>query len=269
MGKLKEVKIEPTREWGYFCGLVVGDGTVRHEKRHYDTVVRSTKPEVVDVFAESARRLNLKPIVYQAGPYRRKLANGKVRMDVNHIAVVQSKVVSGLLKRCKLGDYHFVVPNFARESRETICGFLQGFFDAEGGIERSWGTTYSKGRPYKRTWYYIKASSKHKGNLLQIAELLRLVGVESRIRLRRSTNSWELYIYDNLSKLRFTRLVGFRLQRKKGKLIELLRNIKRFDLKPTGTRVHVPRALISALIARVLNHKGGATFNEENVARGL
>ncbi|HUC79068.1 MAG TPA: hypothetical protein VMQ58_02395, partial [Candidatus Saccharimonadales bacterium] len=55
-----KVEISPTREWGYFIGVVLGDGCVTNgTKGNYKIIVSSSRPEIVDLFYESANKLGL------------------------------------------------------------------------------------------------------------------------------------------------------------------------------------------------------------------
>ena len=203
--KPREIVIEPTKEWGYFCGLVIGDGWVVKNKKsnNYTIGVESTRRELIELFCLSAKRLGLNPHETKPRMHRRKFPNGEVREDVTYRAYIYSKAVYDVLKPCKLNDYRFKVPAFIYKSDEAVAGFLQGFFDAEGSIQM--------GNPVPA----ITAGSKHIENLLQIKYLLQRLGIASYVSVR---NKPTLSIWGYESKLAFYKKVGFRLSRKAEKL---------------------------------------------------
>ena len=199
MSRLKPVNIEPTKEWGSFVGLVLGDGSVfiyEHKKRHakdYITSTGSTKPELVRLFAKLARKLGLHVCSVRGKMYT---------------ARVYSKALYEKLKPYKLEDYHFIVPNFVFQNDEVLAGFLRGFFDAEGNV-------YSD---------RIHASSKHKENLEQIQRALLKLGIRSYL-VRHKENCYGIVIKDHGSIRTFASLVGFGLRRKEARLQKLLPNL--------------------------------------------
>jgi len=204
--KPKEIQITPTKEWGYFCGLVIGDGWVQKTKsRNYNILIGSIKRELIEIFCDSAKRLGLNPHKIKPRIRRRRFPNGEIREDLEYRAYVSCKAVYDVLKPCKLDDYHFKIPAFVYKSEQAIAGFLQGFFDAEGGIQ--------PGNPVPT----IMATSKHRENLLQIKHLLERLGIASRIG---GKDKPALFILGYESKIRFSRKVGFRLSRKAEKLLK-------------------------------------------------
>lgn len=205
----RKIEIKPTREWGYFFGLVIGDGSlVKTKSKNYVIHMRSTKMEIIKLFCQSAHRLGLNCL----GPYiqkrTRRFPNGQVRTDVMYTVMVNSKVLYEALKQCKLEDYHFRVPDFVLRTREAIAGFLQGFFDAEGYVDDKGATPQ------------IRAGSKHRSNLIQIKDLLDRLGIHSII--SKCGRIWEIRIYRNDAKLKFYEKIGFRLKRKQDALVRIL-----------------------------------------------
>lgn len=221
----KQVNIYSSWEWGYFCGLVIGDRYIvkNRRSRNYDICVKSTKLELINAFRRSADELGLNPNSFRAFEVTRKLPNGRVCTSIHYFIKVGSKTIYELLRPCKLQDYRFKVPEFIKQSEEAICGFLCGYFDAEGSAVVCSTCPVST----------IQATSKHKENLLQIAELLKFLEIKSRI--TKSTNScWMLQIRDNASKIKFAELAGFRLERKRKSLARVLASIKRINFMLNG-----------------------------------
>ena len=201
---LKLVLIKPTWDWGYFCGLVIGDGTLYRTRNNYSIQVGSTKTELVKAFRVCAKKLKLNPSRIYAWERRRKLPNGEIRNDVMYFCVMRSKIVYNLLRPCKLKDYRFKIPEFVFENVKALAGFLRGWFDAEGGIGD-----------------YVRASSKHGSNIEQIRKALERLGIRSTFGWYPATG-FVVRICDCASIKLFAQLVGFGLARKRRKLSKLV-----------------------------------------------
>jgi len=203
----REILIEPTKDWGYFCGLVLGDGTVYEAKtKNYRIAIESTKKELVESFREVAKAIGLNPTNIHTRNKTRVFPNGSKREDIQYSSCVSCKQVYKLLRSCKLPNYKFVIPKFVFENDEALSGFLQGFFDAEGGVLND----------KKRNHTRIYAYSKHSSNLEQIKEALHKIGIHSTI--YQQDHEAGVYIISHLDRMQFAKKVGFRLESKRAKL---------------------------------------------------
>jgi DNA-binding transcriptional regulator YiaG len=160
-GQSYKISLESTKELGYFCGLVIGDGFLWLNKNshNYQICIESTKEKIVQVFCEIAKKLGLNPLGIYTREKTRKFPNGKIRTDINYAAIVNSKILFNALRPCKQENYHWTIPKFLT-TKESLFGFLGGIFDAEGSC----------------TSTSIMIASKHNENLIQIKNLLRELG---------------------------------------------------------------------------------------------
>lgn len=206
-----KVNILPTREWGYFIGVTLGDGCVtRGSAGNYKIIAASSRPEIVDLFYESAKRLGLHCLY----GIRKSKAKGYSKVDgIRYDATVLSMDLYYQLRPCKQDDFTFYVPQIIYSNNEMISGFLQGFFDAEGGVYKS--STSKNG-------YNISCWSKHIENLMQVKTLLKMLGIESYLhrddRKSRNTVSSRLTLSDYGNRMLFKEFVGFRIKRKQDRL---------------------------------------------------
>lgn len=195
---IKVVSLRPTKEWGYFCGVVLGDGHVDNYIKSYRTMVGSTKPDIVDIFIESANRLNLKPIKYITKPHYIKAPNGLSKWGRYYWGIIYSKNLYNALKPYKQKDYHWEIPKFLT-TEESQLGFIGGLFDAEGCVG-------------ERT---LNISSKHKENLEPVKNLLLKFGFKfGKISLTKDKNYYKLNISGLNIKL-FYDLIELRLKKEK------------------------------------------------------
>ena len=158
---IKKIDLTPTKELGYFCGLVIGDGSLYHSKRtrNYNISLESTKKEIVEVFCKVAKKLGLNPLGIYTRKKTRKFPNGSIRTDLMKLAMVSSKVLYDALRPYKQKDYHWDIPKFLT-TKESLFGFLGGIFDAEGS----------------RSTTGLSIDSKHKENLAKLKDLLQELG---------------------------------------------------------------------------------------------
>jgi len=126
------------------------------------------------------------------------------------IAIVNSKMLYEALRPYKQKDFHWEIPKFLT-TQESITGFLQGLYDAEGFIERH----------NKKYFHSIGLCSKHKSNLLQIQQILSNFGFDTKMYQHFSNSAWYLHIFSKEQALKFQNLVGFQLPRKKN-LLEVI-----------------------------------------------
>ena len=204
-----KVNIGHSQEWGYIIGLVLGDGCVRQKSNgNYEVVVASSRPEIVDLFYESVLRLGLH-CIYGIRPV--KAAGFSKSVGICYDATVSSKKLYLYLRPYKYDDFHFTIPDIVYRYKEMACGFLQGFFDAEGGVYLVKNSLVNRGN--------IQCWSKHLDNLIQVKRLLAVLGIESYVHEEKKKSiSTRLSISDFANRILFRELVGFRIKRKQERL---------------------------------------------------
>jgi len=208
----KRIELKPTFWMGYFCGLVLGDGSLASAKtRNYQIAVESTKKELRRQFIKAVRKISPAVAVFQRqGRVSRSFPNGVRREDMHYSAVINSKKLYQVLRPFKKEDSIWEIPTFLT-SRASLRGFLRGIFDAEGCVVLN----SSRGR-----WYpFLVLSSKHQSNLNPIAWLLLRFGIFSHTR-RTWAGRFELKISDRDSLKRFAKFINFGLDRKRKKMNE-------------------------------------------------
>lgn len=169
MANVVLVSLEPTRQLGYFCGLVLGDGTIYIKNGRHTITVKSSKMRILREFEAYAVKFGLKPYWYSSVETRR-FPNGEVRTDRMWTVRVSSKILCEALAPYKLKDYRFKIPHFLNNS-QSLWGFIEGFFDAEGNVHYDGRLRNFVGA--------VCMGSKHKENLKQIQEALSKFGIES------------------------------------------------------------------------------------------
>lgn len=130
MGQVLDVSLEPTRELGYFCGLVMGDGYTRKNGTNYNVEIESTKKDIINTFCESAERLGMNPFKTEREKTR-TFPNGETRTDVMYRATACSKIFYDAFSPYDNGSSNWRVPRFL-STKESLWGFVGGLTDAEG-----------------------------------------------------------------------------------------------------------------------------------------
>lgn len=211
-GSFKNISLRPTEDLGYFCGLVLGDGSlyVRKKRRYYVIRLETTDSSLLACFVKVARKLGLNPRI---GRRRRKRVIWGKFYDQTFLHVrANSKVIYEFLRRCKLPDYHWQYPQKC-DTHEFARGFLRGMFDADGSVD------FCNGAPR------VSLVSKHRENLNQIQSLLSSLGIYSSM-IANHPNASTLRIIRRSGILTFYREVGFGLERKQMKLEKGIENKK-------------------------------------------
>ena len=215
-GKLYDIRVGHTNDWGYLIGLVLGDGCIVKTKGgNYKVVVDSTKPEIVDKFYECAKSLNMN-CHYGIAEYIIKKSslesiNKRIgEKEIRYRAEICSKRLYMWLRPYKYEDYHFTVPTiiYNDNRNDMLTGFVSGFYDAEGGIYR--GSSENS--------FSIECYSKHKSNLEQIQKCLSIIGINSYISVRNDRHACRLIIAAYKDRIRFMEMIRFRIDRKQNLL---------------------------------------------------
>lgn len=191
-----KIKIKPTTDWGYLIGLVLGDGWLNARNGSYRVGVSSTRSEIVQQYYNVCEELGIHSSYYSIGSF--------------YCSEVCAKALYEYLRPCKYEDFHFMIPSMVYKSRRMACGFLQGFFDADGGVYKTNGGN---------TAVSIQCWSKHIENLCQVRDLLNIVGIKSYLhKEKKKLISARLCISDYENRCLFRSLVGFKIERKQKRL---------------------------------------------------
>lgn len=207
--QIKNISLRPTRELGYLCGLILGDGSIykREKTRNYLIFLGTTKEEFAGIIIDAMRRVGLNPGLYKIMQTRR-FPNGEIRTGLMYHIFANSKVIYEALSPYKKPRDLWEVPKFLTTD-ESIVGFLQGIYDAEGGA-------VNQIDPHS---YSVALYSKHKFSLEQIDYLLRRFCI-TPTNIYRCGGGWRLVIARKPDRKNFADLIGFRLAHKRKKLLE-------------------------------------------------
>lgn len=200
--------LTPDSDLGWLVGVILGDGYIwRMQSGGY--VIGLDTPEVyyADLFGSTmAKRF---PGLWVKRYFRRRnrLMNGREFVEEVYTIRAVSRFLYDFLRPHKKQDFHWTIPSSIRTSRACTRGFLQGIFDAEGGVQKSGPS--------------ICLTSKHRSNLSPVRGLLQEFGIESR--LYRDYNCTRLFISRRKVMVFFGIEIGFRLPWKQHLLIDVTR----------------------------------------------
>jgi len=207
--KPKKINYESPEQLGYFCGLVLGDGCLQLTGKAPNKSKRigfySTDPDLIQLFSEAGK--TILPEGHLGGTWRRKSSGFRVTKPLRQVWVY-SRELYDLLKPWRQPHTGWQIPSFLT-SPESIKGFLQGIFDTDGGI------TYGK------VAKAVKLTCKSEASLNQVAEVLHHYGIRSYV--NKNGNSFNLTIKGCAAINKFASCIGFRLPRKKDKLLSLVK----------------------------------------------
>lgn len=204
---LKQVSLEPTRELGYFCGLVIGDGWLAKQKsRNYRLCFRTPDLELVDIIRNLAITFKLTLHQYEYS-HRRSFPNGTTYEGSYQELIMDSKILHDALRPFKMKDHQWRIPTFLT-TLESKIGFVEGFFDAEGAV------LFMNDRVNCSLVFVSKCES----GLEQIQRFLLSMGIHSILRKNQRINT--LSIHDKRSVDLFRNVFKFRLPRKRKKLAQ-------------------------------------------------
>ena len=161
----RKYDLTPDSDLGWLVGVILGDGYIwRMQSGGY--VIGLDTPEVyyANLFGTTlAKRF---PGLWAKRYFRRRnrLLNGKEFVEEIYTVRAVSKFLYDFLRPHKQRDFHWTIPSSIRKSRACTRGFLQGIYDAEGGVQ-----------PTRKR---ICLTSKHRRNLSPVRELLQEFGIE-------------------------------------------------------------------------------------------
>ena len=221
-------KITLDRDLAYLLGVLIGDGNVEKGASFPAFVITCEEKEIQEEIQRIARKhFGRTPKVSKCGAKAAKLrfsrTIGKVALDFG-------------IKPVNAGNK--TVPKAILESpRESIVGFLQGLFDADG---------------YVRKDGLIDFGSRSEKLIFQLQILLANFGIISHLKIK-NVNDENFYrlVIGGSDAVKFHKLIGFRLSRKKerGENLQFKkRGWSKSDLVPFAN------SLISALFKKSQPH---------------
>lgn len=206
--ELREKKLRrPTKDFSnlspekaYVMGVLCGDGHIRPKTIRFEI---RTDEEFAKEFSDCLKKVYGLYFPYKY--YERR--NSFVLYASCEI------VCNDLLRYGSYGTFDWRVPKEVKESKDEkiISSFLRGIFDSEGSTNKS----------------SITMASVNKNGIEDIRELLKKIGIESKIGIcnRRYSILW---IFRKQRFKIFREKVGFTIKRKKDKLNEILKNDKSY-----------------------------------------
>jgi intein-encoded DNA endonuclease-like protein len=203
----KKYDLSPDADLGWLVGIILGDGYIwRMQSGGY--VIGLDTPEAFYAGLFASTMVKRFPGLWVRQYFRRRnrlFRSGKFVEEVYTVRAV-SRFLYDFLRPHKQPDFHWTIPLSIRESQACIRGFLQGIYDAEGGVQTS--------------GQRICLTSKHSQNLSPVGDLLQEIEIESR--LYRDYNCSRLFIWRKKSMRLFRDEIGFRLPRKQQRLVGVI-----------------------------------------------
>ncbi len=217
------------KEEGYLLGLLVGDGTLKHDKAVLSVWVTPGAPEgkgadsgpsgIMDTALVFARNLphrkDFKGWLKVEGRSEYRLALGRIKEIALHLRLRPGhKFITSELEKC---------------SSDFYKGFLQGLFDSDGSVQGS-----------QKKGVSVRLAQSHLENLQAVQRMLLRLGIVSTIyKYRRSERSAVLtngcgghaihptkaqheLVISNDNLRRFSEIIGFNEKKKKARLERLL-----------------------------------------------
>lgn len=204
------------KEKAYILGALCGDGCLYIKKHYYRIEFINCSERLAKIFERCIKKVyNLKCRRYilitegKKPSIRVRCNNKKAALDINSYG--------------KFGKYDWRIPKVISCGNKIIkSAFLKGFYDSEGTVN-------------KTSNYICLYSCNHKG-IMDIASLLRSLGIYSSIRKRTkfSKNSYailpqyKLYITYLDGMRKFANFINFSVEIKRNKLLKIInRKLKR------------------------------------------
>lgn len=198
----KPFDFSPTRNLGYLCGLVMGDGWLSQRAVHLSTRSR----EFREIVADTIKSVGLHPTRFER--VRDVRVGGKLYSNKTFYCVLAtSKNLFEALHPCKQKGIWEIPPFLA--TNESLLGFLQGIYDSDGSVNSS-GYQHS-----------VTLTSGRRENLLKVSGLLHKFGIHPT-NIYKHRTSFDLVIGRKRDVFIFAQLIGFKLSWKKEKLKEAL-----------------------------------------------
>jgi len=197
--------LSPDADLGWLVGVILGDGYIwRMQSGGYVIGMDTPEAAYARLFARTLKRRFPGLWVRQYFRRRNRVLNGRKFVEKAHSVRAVSKFLYDFLRPHKRPDFHWTIPSSILKSRPCVRGFLQGIYDAEGGVQKSGPL--------------ICLTSKHRRNLSPVRDLLLGYGIESRF--YRDYTCYRLLISRKKNLFLFRDRIGFRLPRKQNLLVE-------------------------------------------------
>lgn len=203
----RKYDLAPDADLGWLVGVILGDGYIwRMQSGGYVIGLDTPEAAYAALFAGTMERRFPGLWVRQYFRRRNRLMNGREFVEELHTVRAVSRYIYDFLRPHKQPDFRWTIPLSIHQSQACVRGFLQGIYDAEGGVQKSGPR--------------ICLTSKHWENLSPARRLLQEFGIESR--RYRDYNCSRLFMGRTKDMLLFRDRIGFRLSRKQERLVELL-----------------------------------------------
>lgn len=185
-----------TPEKAYILGVLCGDAHINHR---FVRLEIAHDRDFIEEFIECFRKVY--GLDYKYTFYKPKNTL---------VSQINSQIICrDLLRYGNFRTENWNVPNeiMTTDNEKIIGSFLRGFYDSEGCSSSRCSIT---------------CSSINEKGLIQIADLLKRLGIESTLREQKNGKYYVLYIFRKERFKRFKERVGFTIQRKMDKLNETL-----------------------------------------------
>jgi len=206
------IPLNPTKELGYLCGVMLGDGYLAYGNHNYWLRLDTPDKELINEFIKAINQISpkLRPHIQQRQKTR-TFPNGYLCDKPYFRLSFNSKILYEALRPYKQKGYLWQIPQFLT-TNESLIGFLQGIWDSEGTINIQ-----------SNSGNEISMSSKYKSNLEQVKKLLAKFNVQGRIYHVKTQGRYDLRIKGYWNLLSFQKQINFRIPQKRRKLAEAIK----------------------------------------------
>ena len=166
---VKKIQIRFNNEFGYFCGMVFGDGWLYHNKKsnNYNITMESGRKKQADNFKHSIQKCFPELNVWES--FRRKKRTfegvGKIYNNRTYLVGTNSLKLYRYLRQFKLLNARWVIPSCFYTNKNVARGFIDGIIESEG--------SFHKDIRYEMGYSRIHVICKYKLSLWQLKRLLK------------------------------------------------------------------------------------------------
>src|SRR5947199_5467907 len=165
----RKYDLTPDADLGWLVGIVLGDGYIwRMQSGGYVIGLDTPEEYYAALFCSTMAKRFPRLWVRQYFRRRNRLRNNIKFVEEVYTVRAVSRFLYDFLRPHKQPDFHWTIPVSIYESQACMRGFLQGIYDAEGGIQTSGGPR-------------LCLTSKHRQSLSPVGYLVREFWIESRL----------------------------------------------------------------------------------------
>jgi hypothetical protein len=173
----QQIDLTPSKELAFLTAITLGDGYIRHSKKtnNYRIGMETTSKKQLEVFKKYINKVlpNNKINIYSRNKIRKFNNIEKIYSNTSYIILISSKMFFNFIKQYKKDESYLNLPEWIKEDKEFIYGFLDGFIYAEG--------SFHKDNKYKLGISRIHIIQKRKENLIQLGNILKEINIEYTI----------------------------------------------------------------------------------------